>query len=144
MQTETFKRVEFLEQTLSRMPTALKIRLAALGSSGHRSILIRDANQQVARAVVRSPCIRESEIKQYSRFRSLSKAVVRDMALSPVWTKHYTVKLNLVQHPQCPRDISLRFLEHLKTEDVQTLIGSKKVPRAISKAAKRLKAKRLG
>ncbi len=142
--TETVKKVETLEQSLARLTISAKIRVATLGSAGQRSILIRDANKLVSMAVVKSPGIRESEIMQYCTFRSLPQEAVRYMASNREWTKHYIVKLNLVQNPKCPLDISLRFLQHLRMNDVSVLMRSKNVPAAISKAAKQLRNKRMG
>ncbi|MCP4600642.1 MAG: hypothetical protein GY847_08950 [Proteobacteria bacterium] len=142
-ETETARKIETVEQTLSQLSIAAKIRVATLGSGSQRAVLIRDSNKLVSMAVVRSPGIRESEILQYSRFRSLPEEVVRYMSGNREWTKHYQVKLNLVQNPRCPLEISMRFLPHLRANDVRALERDKNIPGAIAKAAKQLRAKRM-
>ncbi len=141
--TDTAKKVESMEQTLSRLSISAKIRIATLGTGPQRAILIRDSNKLVAMAVVKSPGLLESEVFQYTRYRSLPEEAVRYMASNRDWTKHYQVKLNLVQNPRCPMEISMRFLQHLRINDVRSLERNKNIPNAIAKAAKRLRSKRM-
>ena len=90
----------------------------------------------------KSPTINESEIRRYCTFRNLPDEVVRYMAKKREWIRHYQVKLNLVQNPKCPIDISMRFLMHLRTPDVRALERDKNIPQAVATAAKRLRQKR--
>lgn len=139
---ETVKKVETLEQSIAKMSISTKIRTATLGSSSQRAILIRDSNKLVSMAVVQSPGLSEAEIMQYSKYRSLPEEAVRYMARNREWTKHYTVKLNLVKNPRCPLEISMRFLNHLRNNDVRSLERDKNIPQAIAVAAKKLRNKR--
>ncbi len=139
---EKVKKIQSLESSLSRLTISAKIRAATLGSGSQRAVLIRDSNKLVVMAVVKSPGIRESEVLQYSRFRSLPAEALRFMASNRDWTKHYKVKLNLVQNPRCPIETALRFLPHLRANDARGLERDKNVPQAVSAAAKRLRAQR--
>ncbi len=141
--TEESDKVESLQQSLARMTTSAKIRVATLGSGTQRAILIRDANKLVCMAVIKSPGIRESEIMQYSKFRSLPEEAIRYMATNREWTKHYGVKLNLVQNPRCPLEIALRFMNFLRVNDVRALERDKNIPQAVANAARQLRAKRM-
>ncbi len=139
---ETIEKVEQLEKSLARMPMSAKIRLATLGSSNQRAVLIRDSNKLVTMAVIKSPGIRESEIMQYSKYRSLPEEALRFMATKRDWIKHYPVKLNLIQNPKCPIEYALRFLAHLRPPDLRSIERDRNVPNAISRAAKQLREKR--
>lgn len=138
------KKVQSIEQSLSKLTTSAKIRVATLGSSSQRAILIRDSNKLVAMAVVRSPALKDSEVMLYSRYRSLPEEAIRFIASNREWTKHYRVKLNLVQNPRCPIEYALRFLPHLRTNDIRSLERDKNIPQAVAKAAKQLRTKRSG
>jgi hypothetical protein len=139
---ETIEKVEQLQQSLSSMSISSKIRLATLGSSTQRAILIRDSNKLVTMAVIKSPGIRESEVMQYSKYRSLPEEALRYMVSKRDWIKHYPVKLNLVQNPKCPIEHALRFLQHLRPPDLRSIERDRNVPHAISRAAKQLREKR--
>ncbi len=138
------QKVQSIEQSLSRLTTSAKIRVATLGNSSQRAVLIRDSNKLVAMAVVRSPGLKDSEVMLYSRYRSLPEEAIRYIASNREWTKHYRVKLNLVQNPRCPLEFALRFLLHLRTNDIRSLERDKNIPQAIAKAAKQLRTKRSG
>ena len=140
---ETAKKIETLEQSIARMSISSKIRTATLGSSSQRAILIRDSNKLVSMAVVQSPGLSEAEVVLYSKYRSLPEEAVRYMARNREWTKHYSVKLNLVRNPRCPLEISMRFLTYLRNNDVRSLEKDKNIPQAIAVAAKKLRNKRM-
>jgi hypothetical protein len=139
---ETIEKVEQLEKSLAQMPISSKIRLATLGSSNQRAVLIRDSNKLVSMAVIKSPGIRESEVLQYSKYRSLPEEALRYMATKRDWIKHYPVKMNLVQNPRCPIEYALRFLAHLRPPDLRSVERDRNVPQAIARAAKQLREKR--
>jgi hypothetical protein len=140
---ETQRKVESVEQTLSRLSISSKIRVATLGSSTQRAVLIRDSNKLVVLAVLKSPTLNESEVRRFSRFRTLPEEAVRHIAGSREWTKHYSVKLNLVQNPRCPIEYALRFMPHLRVSDLKSLSRDKNIPHAVARAAKQLLQKRM-
>ncbi|MCU0660807.1 MAG: hypothetical protein MUC50_00605 [Myxococcota bacterium] len=139
---ETQKKVESLMKTLSKLNICSKIRLATLGNASQRAMLIRDSNKLVIMAVVQSPGIRDSEVMLYSRYRTLPEDAVRFIARNREWTKHYTVKLNLAQNPRTPLEFALRFLPHLRANDLRAIERDKNVSGAVAKAAKELRSKR--
>jgi hypothetical protein len=140
---QTQKKVATLEQLLQHMNPAQKIRMATLGNSQQRSLLIRDSNKLVIMSCIKSPAISESEVRRYSTFRSLPEDVLRYIGKKREWTRHYQVKFNLVLNPRCPIDISMGFLPHLRPVDAKAVERDKNVPGAIAAAAKRLRQKRL-
>jgi hypothetical protein len=142
-ETEVTAKIENLEQSLAKMTISSKIRVATLGSSRQRAILIRDSNKLVSMAVIKSPGLSDSEIMQFSKYRSLPEEALRFVASNREWTKHYQIKLNLVQNPRSPIEYSLRFLAYLRANDVRALERDKNIPQAVAKAARQLRAKRM-
>ncbi len=136
------RKVNNLLTNLSRLNVSQKVRMATLGSSQQRSVLIRDSNKMVIMAVLKSPSIGENEVVRYTKARSLPDEAVRYIASKRDWTKQYQVKLNLVQNPRTPLQEALKFLNHLRAADVRSLERNRDVPQAISRAAKQLREKR--
>jgi hypothetical protein len=132
-----------IQAQLGAMTTSEKVRMALLGNSSHRAILIRDTNKLVAMAAIKSPSIRDTEAMAYSRNRSLNEDVVRYICAQKDWTKHYSVKLNLVQNPKTPLPKAMSFLMYLRQNDLRTIARNKNVPAAVAKAAKHQLRKRM-
>lgn len=140
---EIRKNVESVEQSLAKMNASSKIRIATLGNSTQRSVLVRDSNKLVVLAVLKSPAINEAEVRRFSRFKTLPDEAVRYIAGNRDWTKHYAVKLSLVQNPRCPIEYTLRFLPHIRVPELRGLSRDKNVPQAVARAAKQLLQKRM-
>lgn len=133
-----------MEASLSGLSVSQKIRVATLGNSNQRAVLVRDSNKLVVMAVLKSPGIGDSEIIRFSKARSLPEEAVRYIAHRREWTKLYQIKLNLVNNPRTPMQDALQFLNHLRPNDVRMLESSRDVPRAIVSAARQLRTKRRG
>ncbi len=139
---ETMEEVEKVKFSLSAMTISQKIRAATLGSSTQRSVLIRDSNKLVIMSVLKSPGVNDSEACRYAMLKSLPEEAVRYIANKREWTKQYSVKLNLVTNPRTPVEHSLRFLTHLRPNDLRALERSKDVPGVVRNAAIQLRKKR--
>jgi hypothetical protein len=140
--TEKEKKVVSLTASLSGLTASQKVRMAMLGNSSQRSVLIRDSNKLVIMAVLKSPALNESEILRYSKAKSLPEEAIRFIASKRDWTKHYGVKLNLVNNPKTPVQDALKFLNHLRPNDLRFLERSKEVSSVVKNAAKELRKKR--
>jgi hypothetical protein len=136
------QRVSQMESTLAGLSVSQKIRVATLGNSNQRAVLVRDSNKLVVMAVLKSPGMGDSEIIRFSKARSLPDEAVRYISHKRDWTKLYQVKLNLVNNPRTPLQDALQFLNHLRPHDVRMLENSRDVPRAIVIAARQLRQKR--
>jgi len=136
---EKRKSLQFL---MGRMSDSEKIRMALLGSSAHRAVLVRDSNKTVSMAAIKAPTVNDQEAIAYSANRSLSEDVIRYIASNRDWTKHYSVKLNLVHNPKTPLPKAMTFLTHLRLNDIKLVSRSKNVPQAIAQAAKQQVRKR--
>ena len=86
---------------IRELNVAQKVRLALMGTATERGILIRDTNKVVARTVIRSPAVTDSEALLYSKNKSLLDEVISFIASNKKWTRHYRLKLNLVMNPKC-------------------------------------------
>src|SRR5262249_54296880 len=115
-------------QSIGQLPLAAKLRLAAIGGAFARSHLVRDPNQIVALAAVRSPALTEQEAERYAGNRALYEEVIRYLANNRGFTKRYPVKLNLVNNPKCPLSLAIGFLGHLTARDLKQVSRSKSVP----------------
>jgi hypothetical protein len=139
---EEHDHVQRMEASLSGLGVSQKIRVATLGNANQRAVLVRDSNKLVVMAVLKSPGVGDSEVIRFSQARSLPEEAVRYIATRREWTKLYQVKLNLVNNPRTPMQDALRFLTHLRPNDVRLLENSRDVPRALVSAAKQLRSKR--
>jgi hypothetical protein len=92
----------------------------------------------VATAVLRSPRINENEIILFSSLKHLSEDVIRDISRNPGWTKNYTIKSNLVNHPKTPLQDAMGYLKFMVLRDLSDVSKSKTVAPPIRKAAKQL------
>lgn len=122
---------------ISRLPTMQKVRLALLGTTFERSVLIRDSNKSVCMSAIKSPRVKENEVIAYSANRVLSHEVVRYIARRRDWAKLYQVKYNLIVNPKTPLSAAMGFLAFLHRHDLRKVARSRNIPSALAQAAKR-------
>ncbi len=127
---------------ISLLPIMQKMRLAVLGNSFERSVLVRDSNKQVALSAIKSPRVKENEAIAYAANRALSHDVIRHIAARKEWMKLYQLKLNLVLNPKTPLSSAMSLLNHLHPHDIRKVSRSRNIPAALSKAAKRKEQQR--
>lgn len=114
-----------------------KIRMLLLENKKEiRMLGVRDTNPQVARTVLQSPGLNDGEIGRIAKMRNVSEDILRDIASSKEWTRHYHIKKELVSNPRTPFGQASRFVIHLYESDLKTLAKSKDVSGAIQTAAK--------
>lgn len=128
---------------IRHLNVAQKVRLALMGTKADRSVLIRDSNKVVTRAVIRSPAINESEALGYARLTSLSEEIVAFIAHKRQWTRRYPMKVALVLHPKTPVSVSIQLLAHLRISDLKMVARSHSIPGAVTKEAKAMLKKRM-
>lgn len=120
----------------------MKIRLATIGNSFDRAILIRDPKKIVAMAAIKSPGVTDPEIMRYSGMSTLAEEVIGYIANQREWTKMYSVKLSLVNNPKCPVGLAMRLLPHLREKDQDNLARSKGISSALAAQARKLTMQR--
>ncbi len=121
---------------LAGMTIAQKIRIASLGSSGERLLLMRDTNRLVAVAAIRSPLVQGAEIVRISQSRVVSDDVLREIARNKDWIRDYQIKLNLVMNPRVPMGVSSRLIGFLRESELKTISKSKNVSGPVATLAK--------
>ena len=139
----TKEEVAHAAKKIRELNVSQKVRLALMGTAGDRAVLIRDANKLVSRTVVRSPAVTDSEAMAYAKNKSLNDDVIAYIASNKKWTRHYQVKFNLVMNPKTPLTESMKFLPHLRLNDLRALSRSRDVPGPIRKAAKNMMRTRI-
>lgn len=101
-----------------------------------RMLGVRDANPLVAVAAFNAPGISDAEVVRIAGLRNVAEDVLREIANSREWTRHYMVKFNLVANPRTPFGHASKFVLHLRENDLKTLAKSREVSGAIQTAAK--------
>lgn len=120
------------------LSVAQRIKLALLGNSLARMVLIRDSNRQVALFVMDNPRLTENEVVEFARNQNLDELILREIARSPQWTKSYAVKVSLVSNPKTPVDVALSWLKHLRERDLRNISRSKNVSSAVAQQSRKL------
>jgi len=141
-EAESEEEIRNLFAAVQKMTVMQKIKLARLGGSEARGLLIRDRNKIVASAVMASPKLTENEVVSFAQSRSVSDEVLRVIAHNREWTRNYQVKLSLAMNPKCPQSSALKFLNYLQDRDLKNLMKSRDVPSAISTHARRILQKK--
>jgi hypothetical protein len=127
---------------VSKMSIMEKMKLARMGNTDARSLLVRDRNKLVAAAAIRNPKITESEVEGFARSRQLSDEVIRIISNNRAWTRNYPVKLGLCMNPRCPPGTAIKFLNFLTDRDLGAIMRSRDVPGPISTQARRILARK--
>jgi hypothetical protein len=107
-----------------------------------RMLGVRDSNPFVAVAALSAPGMSDAEIVRIAGLRNVAEDVLREIAISKEWTRHYMVKFNLVANPRTPFGHASKFVLHLRENDIKTLAKSKEVSGAIQTAAKQQLARK--
>ena len=131
-----------LHQIIGKLNMSQKIRLATIGTREAINILARDPNKLIHTAAVKSPRVKYPDIERWAKEKSMPDGVINWIAQNKDWTRHYDVKHNLCQNPKAPLAEVLRFLNHLRTNDLRSLSMNRNVPTQVSRQAKALYAKR--
>ena len=120
-----------LIQKISSMSVVEKIKLALTGNLESRMILVRDPNKLVARCVLQSPKVTDSEVESYASATNVTEEVLRLLALSRKYMKSYAVVRTLVNNPRAPIDITLPLLKRLNDKDLKGLTINRNVPEVL-------------
>jgi len=134
-QSTTYQNILF---AIKEMSLPEKLKLCLMGNAEARRALVKEPNRIVALAALRNPRITDMEINLAAQSTSVSEDVLREIGNKRDWTRHYNVKVSLVNNPKSPPDISMNFIRHMRDRDLRVLSTSKNVPGVVSSAAKRI------
>ena len=127
-----------LLQKIGRMTVAEKINRALMGNQEERTLLVRDSNKIVARAVVQSPKLSDQEVENIATMKNVSEEVLRLLAMNRKFIRSYSVARNLVNNPRTPIDTSLPLVHRLNDRDLKELSRNKSVAEVIRRMANKL------
>jgi len=131
----------FLNQ-IKQLTMAYRLKLAMLGNRDARSILLRDRNRVVSRAVLKNPRLTDTEVVMISQSKVIDEDILREISSNRKWMRIYQVKMSLVNNPKTPSHISINLIKQLRNFDIRSLIGSKDLPSAVTMAARRVNKER--
>ncbi|NNG45848.1 MAG: hypothetical protein HKM86_01870 [Deltaproteobacteria bacterium] len=127
-----------LQSYIAGLTVPQKVGLTVKGNKEVRMILSRDPSSLVARAVVNSPRISESDVIAYAGSSLTSEDVLRGIGENREWAKSIRVKLLLVSNPRTPPAVAMRFLTHLPLSDLGILSRNRNIPTIIRREAKKV------
>jgi hypothetical protein len=110
------------------MSKSEKLRLAMVGNMAARAILVRDHNKQVSMAAIQSPQLTVGEAADIARSKEVSEEILRFIGNKKEWIKSSEVKHNLCFNPKTPVGISMRFVSHLRMEELKALAKNRNIP----------------
>lgn len=138
----TDKERQTLIQKLNAMTVVEKIKAALTGNMETRTILIRDSNKMITRAVLQSPKISDTEAEGYAAAKNVSEEVLRLIAANRKFIKSYVVLRALVNNPRAPIDVTMPLMKQLNDRDMKGLSLNRNVPEVIrTLATKAIKQK---
>jgi hypothetical protein len=124
---EIKKEYKPLSMQVADMTKSEKLRLALVGNMAARALLVRDHNRQVAMAAVSSPQMTVGEAANVAKSKEVSEDILRFVGNKKEWIKNGDVKHNLCFNPKTPVGISMRFIAHLRTEELKALSKNRNV-----------------
>jgi hypothetical protein len=129
---------ESLQNFIGKQSIPTKVELAAKGNREVRQILSRDPNKLVARAVIESPRLSESDVLDYVSSSLTNDEVLRAIGENREWMSKVRLVMLLVSNPRTPPPVSLRFLPRLSVADLNLLHRNRNIPVLVRREAKRL------
>jgi len=124
-----------LMMRIRRMTSSEKLRLAMVGNAAARAFLVRDKNKTVAYATISSPSMQEAEVLPIVRSKEVGEEIIRYIGNRREWTKRHEVKFALVFNVKTPVGMALRFISHLREDELKTLSRSRNVSQPLKSAA---------
>jgi hypothetical protein len=124
-----------LSMRIKDMSQGEKIRLAIIGSAGARALLVRDTDKTVAYAAISSPSVTAEDAAAIAGSREVDANILRFIGNKREWTKSMEVKRALIFNPKAPVGIAVKFISHLRLQDLKKLSRSREVPGQVKSVA---------
>lgn len=150
MERERFERGETEEEEDNRplhakfgdLSISQRIRLATTGGRDAVMLAIKDTNRLVYMAAIENPRLQHGDIKKIANNKQVADGVIRKIANTRDWVRHYDIKLALVQNPKTALSDVMGFLPHIRTNDLRSLQRNRNVPQQVARQAKMMVNKR--
>ncbi len=127
---------EKMAKIISTSTASKKIKLAIVGNSEVRKMLMRDSNKLIAITALKSPKTREGDVEELVRSRSIHEDILAEIGNTRIWLRNYKIRLSLVQNPKTPLYISSKLLHTLSERDIKAISKDKNVPSSLASMAK--------
>jgi len=124
-----------LSMLIHDMSKSEKLRLALIGNMAARALLVRDHNRQVAMAAINSPQLTIGEAANIARSKDVSEEILRFIGNKKEFIKNGEVKHNLCFNSKTPVGISMKFISHLRMEELKALGKNRNVPAQLKSMA---------
>ena len=132
------KRTSSLQALILKMSVSQKVRLAMVGDSSVRKLLVRDPKKLVSMAVLKSPRLTDGEVTSFAANKALPDDLLAQICRNRQWTKDYSTRKALVFNPKTPITFSMTFLRTLTAKDLKDCSTSREVNQTIARTAKRM------
>ena len=129
---------ETLIEKVSRMTVVEKIKAALTGNLETRSLLIRDSNKIISRAVLQSPKISDTEAESYAAAKNVSDEVLRLISMNRRFMKNYVVTRALVNNPRAPLDVTMPLIARMNAKDLKGISLNRNVPEVLRSMANKI------
>lgn len=120
------------------LPVPARVKLARNADRQIRSILIRDANSQVAMAVITSNSLPDSEVEMIASSRNVVPDVLAEIPKRREWIRKYSIAKALVKNPKTNLAISMKLIPRMSMRDLRELARDKNVPDGVRSTSLRL------
>lgn len=129
---------------LQRMNASERLRLATKASRTERQILLRDSSPQVLFALLNHPRITDSEVRAIVASNFASATIMDRVVKNRRWMANPEILLALVRSPKTPPPMAIKYMQQLRTPDLQILAKGSSTREAIRRAALRVYLQRTG
>lgn len=120
------------------LPVPARVKMARNADRQIRSILIRDANTQVAMAVMTSNSLPDSEVEMIASSRNVVPEVLAEIPKRREWIRKYSIAKALVKNPKTNLAISMKLIPRMSVRDLRELARDKNVPDGVRTTSLRL------
>ena len=127
-----------LQSYLAGLNIPQKVELAGKGNREVRTILSRDPNRMVARAVITSPKMSDADVMAYAASSQTNDEILRAISENRVWMANRKLVAILVANPRTPPQVSIRFLGQFATSELAIINRNRNVPVIVRREAKRI------
>lgn len=126
------------EAQIRFLPIPVRLGLTRGAPRGLRSILIRDPNPMVAKAVLRNNRFSEQEIENICQNRNMDSDILGEIGGDREWVSKYRIVQALVHNPRTPLALAVKLVPRLSVRDLRMLLRDRNVPDAVRTTARRL------
>lgn len=131
-----------LRNFIAGLSAPQKVELAAKGNREVRQILSRDPNKMVARAVILSPRLSESDVAAYAGSPLTNEDILREIGENKEWMSRPQLVRMLVSNPRTPVPMAMKHLVRLPLNELNLLSRNRNVHAVVRQEAKRLAIRR--